>query len=186
MNINTYLSSILLSTNIDKDLYKYLGNSNSSGNSYNLFPQLNIEGSINKSTKDNLVNQNKLVIKWLDTHLITRSIEPFKSVTTWYIGCLLYNNIPICILRNTENNEDVYPKSLIINYLEYMYAAAYIFTFIKEDFGPQLEPYDISGSFSGDITPNLLAIKLKHYDLNLVNDANYLTKILDYTEQYNY
>lgn len=178
MNINTYLTNVSLSNNKDKNVSNYLGKYGS------LFSQLDINGAPNKTTRINLLNQDKVEIKWLDQHKITRSIEPFKTVTTWYLATVFYENIPIAILRNTENREDIYSKVLLINKIQHAYACSYLFQFLKADPGPELEIYDMSGSFSGDVLPHIINTNYRYYDITI--DEDYLTKILQYTETYNY
>lgn len=178
MNINTYLTNVSLSLNKDTTISNYLGKYVS------LFSQLDINGAPNKTTKLNLLNQNKVEIKWLDQHKITRSIEPFKTVTTWYLATVFYENIPIAILRNTDNREDIFSKVLLINKVQHAYAGAYLFQFLKADPGPELEIYDISGSFSGDVLPHIINTNYRYYDIVL--DENYLTNVINYTETYSY
>lgn len=178
MNILTYLSQVTTSTNSSFLISNYLGVN------YNLFPQIGIEGSPNLITKTNLLKQTSLEIKWLDDHLVTRSIEPWKNTTVWYLACLLYNNIPIAILRNSSTNEDYFSKTLVINKNQYYYAASYLQTFIKEDPGPELEIYDVIGSFSGDINKHINGVNIHHYDLSSLEDQAYLNYILNYTIQF--
>lgn len=178
MNINTYLNNVFLSLNKDTDISSYLGKY------ITLFSQLDINGAPNKTTRYNLKNQNKVEIKWLDQHKITRSIEAFKTITTWYLATVFFEDIPIAILRNTDNREDIYPKVVLINKVQHAYAGAYLFQFLKADPGPELEQYDMSGSFSGDILPHIINTNYKHYDIVL--DEVYLTSLIEYTELYNY
>jgi hypothetical protein len=175
MNINTYLTLIINSPNSYNLIYKYLGTD------YNLFPQLGLEGSPNTSSIKKLITQNQIQIKWLDEHLISRNLEPWQNITTWYLSCLLYNNIPIALLRNTSTTEDYYPRLLVIDRNNYYYAASYLSQFIVEDPGPNLEPYDVVGSFSGDIISNIKQVSIKSYDLNNINDLAYLNQTINYT-----
>lgn len=179
MDITSYLNLLNTTTNITKNIVNYIGGQ------YNLFPQLGIEGSPNFSTQELLSNQNQLEIKWLDEHIVKRSIEPWKNVTIWYLACIYFNNIPIAILRNTISNEDYFSKTLVINKQQYYYAGYYLQQFVKEDPGPNLEPYDIVGSFSGDINPNIKSAAVKSYDLNNINDKNFIDGVLIYTIQIN-
>lgn len=178
MNITTYLNNVSLSLNKDTDIASYLGKY------VTLFSQLDINGAPNKTTKSNLKNQNKIEVKWLDQHKITRSIEPFKTISTWYLATVFFEGIPIAILRNTDNREDIYAKVLLINKIQHAYAGAYLFQFLKADPGPELEEYDMSGTFSGDVLPHIINTNYKYYDV--VNDENYLTNVIQYTELYNY
>lgn len=178
MNITTYLTNVSLSNNKDTNISTYIGKYNS------LFSQLYINGAPNRTTRINLLNQNQIEVKWLDQHKITRSIEPYKTVTTWYLATVFYQSIPIAILRNTDNREDRYPKVLLINKTQHAYAGAYLFQFLKADPGPELEIYDTSGSFSGDVIPHIINTNYRYYDI--VTDQDYLNRILQYTEIYNY
>jgi hypothetical protein len=174
MDIDQYLLNITTSVQATSSflISDYLGGT------YNLFPQLGIEGAPNKSTKDALQNQTSVELRWLDAHTIKRTIEPWRKISTWYLACLLYNNTPIAILRNCESTEDRFGKLFVINKTEYYYAASYLFTFVKEDFGPNLELYDIVGSFSGDTAPNINGVNIKSYDLTLLKDKEFINNIL--------
>lgn len=178
MNITTYLTNVSLSSNKDTNISNYLGKY------ITLFSQLDINGAPNKTTKLNLLKQDQVEVRWLDQHKITRSIEPYKTVTSWYLATVFYQNTPIAILRNTDNREDFYSKTLLINKTQHAYAGAYLFQFLKSDPGPELEIYDTSGSFSGDVIPHIINTNYRYYDLTV--DQDYLTKILQYTEVYNY
>jgi hypothetical protein len=177
MNIDEYLIEITSSVQATSNflISDYLGGV------YNLFPQLGIEGAPNKSTKDNMKNQDKIELRWLDIHTVKRTIEPWRKVNAWYLACLLYNNIPIAILRNCNNTEDRFPKTLVINRQEYYYAASYLFSFVEEDFGPNLELYDIVGSFSGDVASNINGVNIKSFDLNVIKDKEFINTVLQYT-----
>lgn len=179
MDITTYLALLNTTVKTSNNIINYIGGQ------YNLFPQLGLEGSPNLSTQALFANQNQISIKWLEEHIVKRSIEPWKNVTTWYLSCLYFKNVPIALLRNTASNEDYYSKTIVINKSEYYYAAAYLLQFIKEDPGPNLEPYDIVGSFSGDINPNIKSVVVKSYDLNNLNDISFINTILNYTIEIN-
>lgn len=174
----TYLTDILSAPNIDRQIADYLG-------PYpNLFPQLNIYGGPNRTTRINLEKQNRLEVRWLDEHLITRRIEPWKSVTIPFLSVVLYNSIPIAIIRNTDNREDRYNKMLYLNKRQHSYAAAYVFEFLEADPGPELEIYDTIGTFSGDVQPHISGLNTTYYDV--VADEPFLTEVLQYTVKYNY
>lgn len=178
MDILSYLSQVTTVTNNSSFLISdYLGTN------YDLFPQLGIEGSPNLTTRKNLLKQTAVQLKWLDEHIVSRSIEPWKNTTVWYLACLFYNNIPIAILRNTSTTEDYFSKRLVINRNQYYYAAAYLQTFVKGDPGPELEIYDTIGSFSGDVNKHINAVKITHYDLSNLEDQVYINHILNYTLQ---
>lgn len=178
IDITTYLNEIQAAPNIDTQIANYLG-------TYpNLFPQLNIYGGPNRTTRINLEGQNRLQVRWLDEHLITRRIEPWKNVTVPYLLVVLYNLIPIIIIRNTDNREDRYSKALYLNKRQHSYAAAYLFEFLEADPGPELEIYDTIGTFSGDVQPHISSLNTKYYDT--VVDEPFLTEVLQYTIQYNY
>ena len=182
-DITTYLSNILIASNIDNQIADYIGRYP------NLFPQLNVWGGVNKTTRINLENQNRVDVRYLDEHLITRRIEPWKSITTWYIATVvLDNNIPIAILRRTDNREDRYADLLLLNKTEHHHAGSYLFTFVKADPGPELEIYDKIGTFSGDISPHILGVSStrKYFDPSNSADKIYLNTVLDYTVTYNY
>lgn len=174
----TYFADILSAPNIDRQIADYLGAR------YNLFPQLNIQGAPNRTTRINLEKQNKLEIRWLDEHLITRRIEPWKKVTVPYLSVVLYELTPVVIIRNTDNREDMYSKVLYLNKRQHSYAAAYLFKFLEADPGPELEPYDTIGTFSGDVQPHMSGLNTTYYDV--VTDEPFLTKVLQYTNTYNY
>lgn len=178
MSITNYLNDIALSTNKDLDISKYLGQY------ITLFSSLDIHGAPNQTTRLNLQKQNRVSIKWLNKHLITRTIEPYKTVTKWYIATVLFDNIPIALLRNIDNREDMYPKTILLDKVNHAYAGAYLFQFLKADPGPELEEYDSVGSFSGDVLPHIINAHYRYYDLN--TNIDYLTRILEYTELYNY
>lgn len=178
INTANYLTEIQLTPNVDTQIADYLG-------TYpNLFPQLNIFGGPNKTTRINLEKQDRVKVRWLDEHLITRHIEPWKEVTVPFLYTVLYNMIPIIIVRNTDNREDMYNKVLYLNKRQHSYAAAYLFNFLEADPGPELEPYDVIGSFSGDVQPHMSGLNTTYYDV--IKDEAYLTKVLQYTEKYNY
>lgn len=178
INITTYLSNILSTVNIDRKIANYLGKEPV------LFPQLNIYGGVNRTTRTNLEKQNRLEVRWLDEHLITRRIEPWKSVTVPYLSTVTYNSTPIIILRNTDNREDRYNKAIYLNKKQHSYAAAYLFEFLEADPGPELEIYDTIGTFSGDVQPHISSLNSTYY--NIVNDEEFLTEVLEYTNKYNY
>jgi len=179
IDINTYLTDILTAPNIDTQIANYVGRYP------NMFPQMNMWGGPNKTTRRNLENQNRLDIRWLDEHEITRRIEPWKSVTTWYLAVLMFDGIiPVGILRNTDSREDMFADLLLINKTQHHYASAYMFSFLEADPGPELEIYDTIGTFSGDVQPHIRGINSKYYDV--ITDGDYLTRVLDYTVTYNY
>jgi len=178
-DINTYLTNILTAPNIDTQIADYVGRYP------NMFPQMNIWGGPNKTTRRNLENQNRLDVRWLDEHTITRRIEPWKSVTTWYLATLMFDKtIPIGILRNTDNREDRFADLLLLNKTQHHYANAYIFEFLEADPGPEKEIYDSIGTFSGDVQPHIRGINSRYYDLMV--DEDYLNTVLNYTITYNY
>jgi len=177
-DLTTYLTDISSTTNIDKQIADYIGRYP------NLFPQMNVWGGPNRTTRSNLKLQNRLEIRWLDDHLITRRIEPWKEVTTWFIATLLFDGIPIAIMRNTDNREDRFADLLLLNKVQHHYANAYLFEFLEADPGPEREPYDTIGTFSGDVQPHIRGMNFKYYDI--VADKNKLDDILDYTITYNY
>jgi hypothetical protein len=179
MEIITYLSEINTSTNLTTNIHTILGKE------YSLFPQLNIEGSLNKASLKNFKNQKDLVFKWLTKDIITRYAEPYVTVASWTLGCLLYKNNPICLLRNPGSNEDRFSKSLVINKLEYQLAAYYLFTFLENDPGPELERYGPLSAFSGYVTPNMNSVEFKSYDLNQVTDQEYISNIIIQSRLYN-
>jgi len=177
MNINDYLAQILLTTNSNTNINSYIGQYT------DLFAGLGISGAPNITTKTNLKNQNKVKIKWLNQHLIKRPLEPFKEITYAYLVTILFENLPFAIVRITENTQDYYNKVLIINNEQHAYCSSYLFQFVASDPGPNLEIYDIFGSFSGDVVPHITNPSLKYYDI--VGDNEYLSEILTYTEKYN-
>lgn len=179
IDIDTYLTDILTAPNIDIQIANYVGRYP------NMFPQINVWGGPNKTTRRNLENQSRLDIRWLDEHTITRRIEPFKSVNTWYLATLMFDDIiPIGIIRNTDNREDRFADVLLINRTQHHYANAYMFGFLEADPGPEREIYDNIGTFSGDIQPHIRGINSRYYDI--ITDREYLNKVLNYTITYNY
>lgn len=178
IDTSSYLADILSAPNIDRQIANYLGTR------HNLFPQLNIFGAPNKTTRINLEKQNRVEVRWLDEHLITRRIEPWKNVTVPYLSVVLYQLVPIAIIRNTDNREDRYSKVLFLNKRQHSYAAAYLFSFLEADPGPELEIYDTIGSFSGDVQPHMSGLNTTYYDV--VSDEPFLTEVLQYTNTYNY
>lgn len=177
MDIITYLSDISAASNSSFLISDFIGNNFK----YDLFPQLNIEGSFNKTSKDLLKNQTSLQVKWLNEHIVKRAIEPWKNTNAWVLACLVYNNIPIALLRNSGLQEDYFSKLIVIDKNNYYYAASYLFNFIKEDFGPNLEPYDVIGSLSGDINTHINKVNIKSYNLNNTEHVTYINKVLNYT-----
>jgi hypothetical protein len=180
-NINTYMDAILTSSIVDREIANYMGRYP------NLFPQLNVWGAPNRTTRINLEKQNRVDVRWLEEHLITRPLEPWKSVTTWYIATVVLDNqYPIAILRATGNVQDMYNNLLFLNKKQHHYASGYLFSFIEADPGPELEPYDNIGAFSGDVQPHIRGLNAKYYNISNDKDKEYLEKVLDYTQKYNY
>lgn len=185
-NLITYINTLTNINNnelivIDNNIETYLARYP------NLYPSLNVWGGLNKTTRNNLKNQNRLSVRWLKEHIITRPLEPFRSFSTWRLATVFYNNLPIIIIRNNNNIEDPYEKLLILNKNDYLYSAAYLFEFIEADPGPDLEFYDKIGSYSGDVPPNIVKTNItKSYDLSINNDVNKLNYIIQYSLQYDY
>ena len=180
-DITTYLTDILTAPNIDTDIASYLAKFPF------IFPQINVWGGLNRTTRTNLEKQNRLDVRWLDTHIINRQIEPWKSVDTWFIATIMFDGtIPVGIIRNTDNREDRYSKFLPINYEQHHQAGLYMFSFVEADPGPEKEIYDTIGTFSGDVQPHYRSVNLTYYDVGNTTDQDRLNVILDYTETYNY
>ena len=180
-DVINYLNEIIngFTYRVDANIINYLGVEPF------IFPQLIIEGGVNKATKINLIQQNKLEVRWSVTHQVRRNIEPYKSVIVPYISTLVFDkSIAIGIIRNTGNREDKYSQFLPINYREHNQAARYLFDFIKADCGPDLEIYNNIGSFSGDIQSEYRSIDLKYYELDKPLEVEYLNKVLEYTQKY--
>lgn len=180
-DLTTYIADITAQTRKDTNIANYLAKY-----PY-IFPQLNVVGGINKTTRRNLENQTRLDVRWLDRHLITRRIEPFKSVETWFIATIMFDGVlPVGIMRATDNREDRFPDFLPIDYTQHNYAGRYLFDFLEADPGPEREPYDTIGALSGDVQPHYRSTNLPYYDLSNPIDVSKLELILDYTETYNY
>ena len=180
-DLTTYITDITATSNSDGIIADYLAKYPF------IFPQLNVWGGVNETTRRNLEVQNRLEVKWLDKHTIVRQIEPWKSVLTWYIATIMFDGvIPVGILRNTDNREDRYPKFLPINYVQHSYAGHYLFQFVEADPGPEREIYDTIGTFSGDIQPHYRSVNLNYYDLTVPADVTKIETILDYTETYKF
>ncbi len=180
-NLTTYLTELVTAENVDKEIENYLAKYPF------IFPQLNVWGGINETTRKNLNRQTRLEVRWLDRHTIVRRIEPWKSVKTWYIATIMFDGvIPVGILRNTDNREDRYSDFIAINYEQHHYAGRYLFEFVEADPGPEREPYDVIGTFSGDIQPHYRSTNIKYYDLTEPQDVEQIENILSYTEEYPY
>ena len=178
-NLEEYLIEVSLSPNKDFDIHKYIA-------AYpNIFPQLNLWGGINEATLLNMSKQNRVRVSWLPEHKITRRIEPYKHVTVWYIATLFFDNTPIGILRNIEYRDN-YSDFLPINKSEHHKAARYLFDFLEPDFGPNTEPYDNIGAFSGDLQPHFRSVNTKYYDLSFPADISHIAVILELTLKNNY
>lgn len=180
-DIDIYITKLLTTPNINLDIGQYLGRYP------NLFPQLNLWGAPNQTTYSNLQNQNRIDVRWLEEHTITRRIEPWKSTTVWYIATVMLDGAtPIALLKNTDNKEDMYNDLFLLNKKQHHYASAYLYSFVEADPGPHLEPYDTIGTFSGDVMPHVSGRNTKYYNLSAVKDVEYLNKVFSYTEKYNF
>lgn len=180
-DFNDYITNITAETRRDTNIANYLAKY-----PY-IFPQLGLVGGINKTTRKNLENQTRLDVRWLDKHLIKRRIEPFKSVETWFLATIMFDGIlPVGIIRATDNREDLYSDFLPIDKRQHTLAARYLFEFLEADPGPEREPYDNIGSFSGDLRPNFSSVNTRYYEPTSTVDVSRLEIILDYTETYSY
>lgn len=180
-DLSTYLTDLSTTPNVDTKIANYLAKYPF------LFPQINVWGGVNETTRRNLEKQNRLDVRWLDKHTITRRIEPWKSVTTWFIATVMFDGvIPIGIIRATDNREDRFDKFLPINYEQHHHAGLYLFNFVEADPGPELELYDTHGAFSGDVQPHYRSVQMNYYDLTVPGDVLKIEDILLYTEEYPY
>ena len=180
-DLTTYLTDLSSTPNVDYKIANYMAKYPF------IFPQLNIWGGLNETTRRNLEGQNRLDVRWLDKHTITRRIEPWKSVTTWYLATIMFDGvIPVGFLRNTDNREDRFRKFLPVNYEQHHIAGLYLYDFLQADPGPERELYDTHGTFSGDIQPHYRSVQMNYYDLTIESDVKNIEEILLYTEEYLY
>ncbi len=180
MNITEYIEEIRQTNyNIDKKITNYITSE------LNIFPQLGECGSFDKSTKQNLEFQSRVVIKWLDKHVIKRKIESNKTIKIWQIAAVMLDNyflIGLIIKPNIKENS--YPNFIPINKEIHNHAGYYLFEFIKIDYVLDLKRFGVRET-SEIIKPEYQSINLSYFELDNLDHIKNLNNILEHLEKYN-
>ena len=97
-----------------------------------IFPELNVIGSFNLKTREN-IRANNRSIEFRVIRRFTHSLESYHDVSPWLIGTLWYNSEAFMIMRNVGRNGDDYPSAFVTDADTYHTALYYLFTLLETD-----------------------------------------------------
>lgn len=101
---------------------------------FDLFPELSLQGSFNLSSRHNLFSLNdRLSFRFLHSHLFPSSFYYYHDRLPWLLATLFFDNSPFLILRNTFGTGDSFPNILILDFTKYKQAAFFLFSFMQSD-----------------------------------------------------
>jgi hypothetical protein len=138
----------------------------------NIFPELNVIGSFNQRTRDN-IRENNRSIEFRVTHQFSNSYERYNDVSSWLIASMWYNSEAFMIMRNVGRNGDNYPSFFVTDSQTYHTALYHLFSLLEVDADFSDEAWS---PLSGTITTmpgELTMVEVAYDDPTLIKALNH-------------